>query len=159
MAVINAYKLSEALKNTVNGAQTLVIAGDFETVATDSIGSKYRICKVGADWIPVQIKIANDAIAGATDMDLGLYDTLEKGGAVKDADCFMDGTDISAGVDISSNSDGLKTLGIDEIGNQCYVHAGDSDASEQMYDLVLTSKAAITAAGTIGIRAIFAKAA
>jgi len=159
MAVINEYMLSEATKKTVNGAQVIAIAGNFETVATDSAGSKYRLCKVGADWVPLQIYINNDAIAGADDVDLGLYSTLENGGAVKDADCFLDGGDISGGQAMGSEENCLATLGIDEIGDEMYEHAGDDDAAAQMYDLVLTSNNAITGAGTVAIRAIFAKAA
>ena len=159
MAVINAYKLSEAQKSTVNGAQVIAIAGNFETVNGDTAASKYRLCKVGADWIPIQIEINNDAIAGATDMDLGLYTTLEKGGAAKDADVFMDGTDINGGSALGSEVSGLSNIDVDSIGDQCYAYAGDSDPSEQMYDLVLTSNANITGAGTIAIRALFARAA
>ena len=160
MAVINAYKLSETLKSQVNGAQMICIAGNFETVATDSASSKYRLCKVGADWIPIQIHINNDAIAGATDMNLGLYDTLENGGAVKDYDVFMDGTDINAGSALGSEVDGLSNIDIDSIGEQMYQYAGETTLQpEQMYDLVLTSDAAITGAATISVRMIFAKGA
>jgi hypothetical protein len=159
MALINEYMLSETAKKEVNGAQVIAISGNFETTAADDAGSKYRICKVGADWVPLQIQINNDAIAGADDVDLGLYETLENGGAVKDADCFIDGDDIHAGAALGSEIDGLQSLDIDEIGDQMYEHAGDDDASAQMYDLVLTSNNAITGAGTIAIRALFLKAA
>ena len=159
MAVRNAYVLSEALKGQVNGGQVVAIAGNFETLAADDAGSKYRLCKVGADWVPLQIYINCDALSGATDVDLGLYETLENGGDAKDADCFLDGGDISGGQAIGSEENCLATLGIDEIGDQCYEHAGDSDASEQMYDLVLTMNSEIAAAGTIAIRALFLKAA
>lgn len=160
MAVINAYKLSETLKSQVNGAQMICIAGNFETLTTDSAASKYRLCKVGADWIPIQIQINNDAIAGATDMNLGLYDTLELGGAVKDYDVFMDGTDINGGSALGSEVSGLSNIDVDSIGEQMYQYAGETTLQpEQMYDLVLTSDAAITGAGTIAVRCIFAKAA
>ena len=159
MAVRNAYVLSEALKGHVNGGQVIAVAGNFETLAADDAGSKYRLCKVGADWVPLQIDINCDALSGATDVDLGLYATLENGGDAKDADCFLGGLDISSGKALGSEGNGLATLGIDEIGDQCYEHAGDSDASEQMYDLVLTMNSEIAAAGTIAIRALFMKAA
>jgi hypothetical protein len=75
--------LSEAAKKEVNGAQVIAISGNFETTAADDAGSKYRICKVGADWVPLRIDINNDAIAGATSEKLGLYRTLENGGTAK----------------------------------------------------------------------------
>jgi len=160
MAVINAYKLSEALKAQVSGAQVISIAGNFETVGTDSAGSKYRLCKVGADWIPLSIEINMDAIAGATDMDLGLYDTLENGGAVKDADVFMDGTDMHSGYALGSELSGLSNIDIDSIGEEMYQYAGETTPDPiKTYDLVLTSNDAITGAGTVAVRMLFAKAA
>jgi hypothetical protein len=160
MAVRNAYVLSEVIKTQVNGGQVIAIAGNFETLAADDILSKYRICKVGADWTPLRIDINCDAIAGATDMNLGLYDTLENGGAVKDYDCFMDGADINAGKALGSEQNGLATLPVDEIGDQMYEQAGDSAPTpDGMYDLVLTADSEITAAGTIAFRMVFAKAA
>lgn len=159
MAVRNAYVLSTTLKTQVNGGQVIAIAGNFETLATDEAATKYRLCKVGSDWIPLKIEINNDAIAGATDMDLGLYDTLELGGAVKDADVFMDGTDINGGSAIGSEVSGLSNIDIDSIGEQMYQYAGEtSEEAQRLYDLVLTSNAAITGAGTIAFRMLFAKA-
>lgn len=160
MAVRNAYVLSEVIKTQVNGGQVIAIAGNFETLVADDILSKYRLCKVGADWVPLSIEINCDAITGATDMNLGLYDTLENGGTVKDYDCFMDGADISGGKALGSEQNGLATLGIDEIGDQMYEHAGDSAPTpDGMYDLVLTADSEIAAAATIAIRCLFAKAA
>jgi len=160
MAVRNAYVLSEALKAQVNGAQVIAIAGTFETLVADDILSKYRLCKVGADWIPIEIELNNDSIGGFTDANLGLYDTLENGGAVKDYDCFMDGTDISAGYAIGSEINCLSALPLAEIGYQMYQHAGDSTPTpDGMYDLVLTADSEITGAGTVSFRMLFAKGA
>lgn len=159
MAVINAYQLSSTIKSESNGGQVIAIAGSFETVATDSAGSKYRLAKVGADWVPLQIEINNDAISGLDDVDLGFYETLENGGAAKDADILLDGGDISGGCALGSEQNGLANLPIDEIGDPVYSLADDSDASEQMYDLVLTSNSAVAQAGTVSIRALFVKSA
>jgi len=159
MAVENSYELSEVIKTQVNGGEVIAIAGNFETAVADDAGSKYRLCKVGANWVPISIEINCDALTGATDVDLGLYDLLEKGGAAKDADCFLNGEDISGGHALSSEQNGLEDIAIDAIGDQMYEFAGDSDASEQAYDLVLTMNSEIAAAGTIAIRALFAKAA
>lgn len=159
MAVENSYELSTVIKTQVNGGEVIAVAGNFETAAADDAGSKYRLCKVGANWVPIDIQINCDALTGATDVDLGLYELLENGGAAKDADCFVDGADISAGKALGSEQNGLASLPIDEIGDQMYEQAGDSDASAQAYDLVLTMNSEIAAAGTIAIRALFAKAA
>ena len=158
MAVRNAYVLSETVKTQVNGGGVIAIAGNFETLVADDAGSKYRLCKVGASWVPLKIEINNDSIAGATDMDLGLYETLENGGAVKDADVFMDGTDINAGSAIGSEVSGLSNIDIDSIGEQMYQYAGETTLEPaRMYDLVLTANSDITGAGTIAFRMWFAK--
>lgn len=159
MAVENSYELSTVIKTQVGGGEVIAIAGNFETAIADDAGSKYRLAKVGANWVPISIEINCDALTGATDVDLGLYATLENGGAAKDADCFLDAGDISGGKALGSEQNGLASLPIDEIGDQCYEQAGDSDASEQVYDLVLTMNSEIAAAGTIAIRALFTKAA
>lgn len=158
MAVRNAYVLSEAIKTQVNGGQVIAIAGNFETLVADDILSKYRLCKVGADWIPLQIEINCDSISGATDMNLGLYDTLENGGAAKDYDVFMDGTNLASGAAIGSEVSGLSNIDLDSVGEQMYEYAGDSAPTpDGMYDLVLTADSEIAGAGTIAIRALFAK--
>jgi len=159
MAVRNAYVLSEVIKTQVNGGQVIAISGNFETLVADDILSKYRLCRVGADWIPLQIEINNDSIAGATDMNLGLYDILELGGDVLDYDVFMDGTDINGGSAMGSEVSGLSNIDIDSIGEQMYQYAGESTPSAQEYDLVLTADSEITGAGTIAFRMLFAKAA
>ena len=160
MAVRNAYVLSEVIKTQVNGGQVIAIAGNFETLVADDILSKYRLCKVGADWIPLQIQINNDSIGGFTDANLGLYDTLENGGAAKDYDVFMDGTDIHSGAALGSEVSGLSNIDIDSIGEQMYQYAGDSAPTpDGMYDLVLTADSEITGAGTVAVRMLFAKAA
>ena len=157
MAVVNEYVLSTTIPTQVKGGKVVAIAGNFETAAADDAGSIYRICRVGANWVPLSIDINCDAIADATDVDLGLYDTLEQGGAVKDADCFTDGDDINAGAALGSEISGLQTLAIDEIGDQMYEHAGDDAPTPNgEYDLVLTMNSEVSAAGTIAIRALFA---
>lgn len=159
MAVENQYELDTAIKSEATGGQVIAIAGDFETAVADDAGSKYRICRVGADWVPLLIYINCDALTGATDVDLGIYDLLERGGAAKDADILVDGADISAGKALGSEQNGLASLPIDEIGDPIYSLADDSDPSLQQYDLVLTMNSEIAAAGTISIRALFAKSA
>lgn len=60
---------------------------------------------------------------------------------------------------LALNRTALRDIAVDAIGDQMYEFAGDSDASAQAYDLVLTMNSEVSAAGTIAIRALFAKAA
>ena len=157
MAVRNAYVLSTEIPSQVKGGKVIAISGNFETLAADDAGSKYRICRVPANAVPIQIEINCDSIAGFTEADLGLYDTLEQGGAVKDIDCFMDGVDLSGGKAIGSEQNGLAALPIDELGDQMYEQAGDDAPTPNgEYDLVLTAVSDISAAATVGFRILLA---
>ena len=155
MAVKDAYVLSTQIPSQVKGVKSLIIAGNFEALAADDAGSKYRICRVPANAVPISIDINMDAIAGVTEADLGLYDTKEQGGAVKDIDCFMDGTDMHAGYALGSELSGLSAMDVDEIGNQMYQFAGDDNPTPGgEYDLVLTCVSEITGTGTVAFRIV-----
>lgn len=140
------------------GGDVRAMVFTFETEAADDAGSKYRLCRLNANMVPIRIELTNDAIANATEIDLGIYDTLENGGAVKNIDAFIDGLDINGGNAISSPVDGLKDLAIADIGKDIFTLAGDSNPTpDGEYDLVLTMVSNVSAAGTISLRCTFAK--
>ena len=128
----------------------------FETEAADAAGDIKALFKVGAHEIPVKCEIINDAITGATDIDLGLYRDDE---TVVDADALMDGTDISAGIAYASRTDGLSALGVEERGVKTFfdiandVVAGDVVGSipSDSYWVALTLNSEISTAGTITV--------
>jgi len=157
MGTQNVYMLSTTIPTQVKGGSMHAVAGNFETLVADDINTIYRLCRLPANAVMLSIEINNDAIAGLTDVDVGLYDTLEQGGAVKDADVFMDGTDINGGSALGSEVSGLSNIAIDAIGDQVYQHAGDDKPTPNgEYDLCMTSNAEITGAGTIAVRVKFA---
>lgn len=161
MAVENSYVNTQnaAQSPEARGGEVIALSGSFEVAAADSDGSKYRLAKLNKNLVPIQILINCDSITGATDYDLGLYETLENGGAVKDKDCYVDGADISAGKAIGSEQNGLADLPVDEIGDQVFEHANvtdENDAHEE-YDLVLTGNTVGTGSGTVSWRALFVK--
>jgi hypothetical protein len=159
MAVVNEYMLSTVVKTQVKGGNVVAIAGNFEVAAADDAGSKYRICRVGANWVPISMVLNSDAIADATAVDFGIYDTLEQGGAVKDDDIFLAAEDINGGHALSSEQNLMEDLAIEKIGKQIYELAGDSAPTPNgEYDLVLTADSNISAAGTIAVRLLFAVA-
>ena len=162
--VLNEYVLGvkkatpDADKTENGGGQVIAIAGNFETEAADDAGSKYRLCNLNANLVPIQIELNCDSIADATDVDLGLYESLEHGGAVKDADILMDGTDINAGAALGSEVNCMTAVPIASIGKALFELAGDTVPTPDMtYDLVLTMNSNVSAAGTIAIRGLFAK--
>ena len=135
----------------------------FETAASDAAGDVKRLFTVGAHEIPVRCLVMCDAIAGATDIDLGLYRPSAPDGSttgvVVDRDALMDGTDISAGKAWSDQVDGLSALGVEERGTKTFYDiANDVQTADVIghlpqdsYDFCLTEVSEVSAAGTITI--------
>lgn len=163
MAVQNKYVNSDvAAGKKVNsafneGQNRVTMVCTFEVAAADDDGSVYRLFKnVNPDLIPVAITIFNDAIAGATDYELGLYEPLEVGGAAIDIDCLMGTEDINAGNPRSSAVDGLSAVAIENVQKKLYEIAGHTLATRKLgYDIALTANTVGTAAGTISVIAEF----
>lgn len=125
----------------------------FEVAAADDDGSVYKLAHVGANMIPVQLYLNCDAIAGATDYEMGFYD--EAGNAV-DIDVLMGSEDIHAGAAIGSEIDCLQDMGVDKIGKKVYELLGKTlTTKENAYVLALTANTVGTAAGTISVRGLF----
>jgi len=134
--------------------QVYAFACTFEVAAADSNGSIYKIGKVGANMIPLDIKINCDAMTGATDWDLGFY---KDDGTEADKDILMDGADLNAGKALGSEQNGLSHLPIDKIGKKVYELLGLTVAnrSQDAYVLALTANAVGTDAGTVSLRGLF----
>ncbi len=159
MAVENKYvntevaagKAPTAHKNAgAKVTQTIVV---FDVAAADDIASIYRVIR-GIPWNTVvsKVEILNDAIAGLTDMDLGLYESLFDGvgGEVIDKDLFLDGADMSSGRARGSELDGLTAVAIENSDKQLWQLAGETfDTKKQHYDLAITANTDPTGTGTI----------
>lgn len=153
-ANVAADKLTDASKSS--GVKALTRAITFETEAADAAGDIKALFRVGAHEIPLECWIINDAITGATDIDLGLYRDDE---TVVDADALMDGTDIAAGVAYASKTDGLSALGVEERGILTFyeiandVATGDVIGSlpNDSYWVCLTLNSEISSVGTITV--------
>lgn len=148
-ALVEAGKKDNTAK--VAGGKILCLASTFEVAAADDDGSVYKLAKLPANAIPVKCEIVNDAIAGATDYDLGLYN---EDGSEADKDLFMDGADISAGNPLSAPLDGLQTgPAIDKTGQKVWELLGKTlDNKLEGYVLALTANTVGAAAGTISYR-------
>lgn len=122
-----------------------------EVAAADDDGSTYRFSRVHSSWRPSQITVFNDAIAGATAYDCGLYRTAQDGGAAVDDDCFATAVDISAGTILGTEMM-FEVLNIDQIRKKFWEIAGAAADPDYWYDIVLTADTVGTAAGTISMR-------
>lgn len=149
-----AGKLAKAAHNA--GADLVCMVASFEVAAADDDGSVYRLFKdLPGTLIPVQIEIMNDAITGATDYELGLYEP-GIGGAAKDIDCLLGSTNIASGNARSSKLDGLGAVAIEDSQQTLMELAGDTlDTTPGSYDLAITANTVGSAAGTITVTAWF----
>ncbi len=175
MAVVNKYvrtlveagKLDESAY--VNGSKIVGMVASEEFAAGDDAGSIYRFFKgLNPNLIPIDIKIyVDDEVAGADEVDVGLYEQTDDSGvgAVIDIDCFGDDVDLSpaggalrgGGADGTDEwVDGMKSVDIADLPKKLYEHAGhDVTDYTQGYDLVLTCVSECTTGGTVTVIAEF----
>ena len=160
MAVENKWVNSDveagkkANPGLVMPGQIFGFACTFEVAAADDDGSVYKLAKVGANMIPLQIWINCDSIAGSTVWDLGFY---KEDGSEADKDILMSNIDLNAGKAMGSEQNGLVTLPIDKVGSKVYELLGLTVAtrSQDAYVLALTGDTVGSAAGTISVRGLF----
>jgi len=128
--------------------------GTVEIAAADCDTSVYRMVRVHSSWRISDIKRYNDAITSGTDFDVGLYETAENGGAVKNINCFADAVSLASGVVV-----GIEDLfeaggdeGIEDIGKRVWEYAGDTSDPGKFYDLCYTGVAVGSGAGTLTVK-------
>ena len=167
MAVINAYVNSD-LAAGKKGNPALIMPGQmfgfvctFEVAAADTVASVYRIANIGANMVPLWLKLACDAAIDITDLDIGLY-LPGAAAAVVDADCFADAINPTTGYIFGSDLEGLISLPIADGGKKLWeitavVAAQSYTAANHpnSFDLALTANSEPGAAGTITVRGMF----
>lgn len=160
MAVINDYVTTNAgaVKADVDvaarfsGGIVKCVPFSFEVAAADDNASIYRFARVPITAIPLSLKLLSDATAGLTDVQFGVYKTLDVGGAVIDADSLAVSVDISAGKAVQTEMLIPTGLAQDEVGKSFGALSGVSAADMKKYgsvDIAMTTPAGATAAGTI----------
>lgn len=141
-----------------SGVGTRLRSITFETAAADAALDVRRLFTIGAHEIPVQMDVVCDAIAGLSEVDIGLH-RPGVDGIVVDRDAFMDGVDLSAGYAFAAKKDGLAALAIEERGIlSAYEIANDVLATDVIghlpndsYDVTMTFVSEVTAVGTITV--------
>jgi hypothetical protein len=133
--------------------QVLTLVGTYEKAAGDNDTSVLRLGTVPATAIPLPHSfIGNDALAGATDVDIGVYKQSNGpvDGAVVDKDCLSDGLDIAAGNALGSEIRAFQAVALDEFGQDLRTLAGGSVGDgNDFYDIAITGNTFGVAAGTI----------
>lgn len=137
----------------------LCLKGTYEKTASDNDASVLRLGKVPVTAIPLVnlSKLGNDALSGATDVDIGVY-KCGANGTVVDKDCLSDGLNIASGAALGSEIRAFQAVGLDEW-NRSIKDIVESDNSTTIYDqevdIALTGNTFGTATGTISWELFF----
>lgn len=136
------------------GGPVKKVVFSFEKAAGDIDGSIWRVARISPFAKILSFKLATDAIASLTDLDVGFYRQPSVGVgtlAEIDKDCIKDGLDPHTGqtalVEMWENATQIANLG-----KEAYLIAGVTAANAQKYgafDVCLTGNTAGTATGTI----------
>lgn len=118
--------------------------------AGDSDTSTFRVGRIFSSDVLVTMTLFNDALTGATDIDVGLYDTAANGGAAIDADCYADGISL-ASASTAGTSLTFKKRNITTAGQAVWQDAGLSSDPQKWMDVVVTANTAGGAAGDISL--------
>jgi hypothetical protein len=141
----------------VHGGSAKHFCGTVETLATDSIGSTYRMFRVCSWHKPVSLKVFNDALGAGCAGDFGLYRTAKDGGAVVDADFFASAQAIAAantlGIDVTYEA--ASAMDISKIEQRIWEVLGLTSDPVLEYDVVVTLTAATVAGGTLSLAGTF----
>lgn len=137
--------------NNANGASVNQMVLSFPvTTAANATGDILRICTLPSNAVLTSVVVGCTAITSLTNVDFGIYDTLENGGAVLDADLFMDGQTLASA---SKVLDGLSAVSVENAEKNITELATSSVlANDKFIDLALTLNATPTADGFVSIK-------
>ncbi len=96
--VTNATATPRIMNNAgVQGGVVRRAVGQITNSAADDVGSTYRYCRVPSNAYIKRVTYASAASGATGQVDIGVYQTAENGGAVVDADLFASALDPGGG--------------------------------------------------------------
>jgi len=162
MAVVNGNELLNltglalvppTLPNVrTNGAKVQQVLAVVEVAAGDDDNSTFRVARIPSNAVLSSIAIANDAITGGTDYDLGI---AYPAGATIDADALVDGVSLATGTSNAFSVNGMSAVDIANTGKYLWELAGLTVDPQGDLDLILRGNTIGTAAGTIAFKVQF----
>jgi hypothetical protein len=139
------------------GAQLDGAVGTVEVAAADDNDSVYRLVRISSSARPHSLRLLSDVIAGGTAFHVGLYKTLENGGAEVDADFFAASLNLSSGNTVPVEVLFANLFDIDDIEKRLWEALGLAVDPFTEYDICLTGATVGTGAGTISLIAEWVK--
>lgn len=137
----------------LDGAFVRHKVGTLEKAASDSNASVYRFFPIRSSAYINSLTLFNDALAGATDVDIGFYRTAADGGAVVSKDALADGISLAS----ASTTGTILTFSKVDIANiermRVWEILGLTADPMLEYDVAITLNTAGGAAGTMSLRA------
>lgn len=117
----------------------------------DSATSKFLVCSIPSNAIPVDVRVTAPDIGTTTAADVGLYQTTANGGAVADVDFFASALALNAGAlaksSIINENSAVCTPANSE--KPVWELLGLTSDPRRDYDVVLTLTGAADAAGDV----------
>ena len=130
---------------------------NMEITNGDSIGSIYRMCRVPSNAGISRVLLSCDAIATAI-ADVGIYQTVNNGGAVVKVDFFGSAVSLTAALvhsDITHEADPADAgtqFGLQDTRKMLWEALAFTTDPKVDFDVAATLTAAATASGTLGLR-------
>ncbi len=138
----------------IAGNNTVTMISKFKTRADDGNGSIYRLFEIGANMIPIDIKVMCGAGSSGTSYDLGIYEGSK--GKVISVNKLANGISLSAAKGPGTELNGLGALSIENVGKKIYELAGATEADKATgYEIALTANTASTTATDVVVIATF----
>lgn len=133
----------------LNGAKSRITVDTIAKATTDGDTSVFYLgAPLPSNAVIHRIELDFDAITGATDVDLGFYETVSAGAAVIVKDCLLDGQSLASA---SKGVDAFTKPAIENKHKQIFEIAGLAADPKKLMQTALTFNTAGSAAGDIRI--------
>jgi hypothetical protein len=133
----------------LNGARSRIIVDTIAKATTDGDASVFYLgAPLPSNAVIHRIQLDFDAITGASDVDLGFYETVSAGAAVIVKDCLLDGQGLGTA---TKGLDAFTKPAIENKHKQLWEIAGLTADPKKLFQTALTFNTAGSAAGDIRI--------
>jgi hypothetical protein len=133
----------------LNGARSRIIVDTIAKATTDGDASVFYLgAPLPSNAVIHRIQLDFDAITGASDVDLGFYETVSAGAAVIVKDCLLDGQGLGTA---TKGLDAFTKPAIENKHKQLWEIAGLTADPKKLFQPAITFNTAGSAAGDIRI--------